>query len=83
MVIPQKIVDEKSTLYNGIFVKKENESGSVPKGSQQNVSGWQYDMTGHAKQCVEKYLELAKQDKSTLKVVATPCLDKRQIAPED
>ena len=42
--------------------------------------GWQYDMTGHTKQCVEKYLELAGLKESSLKPVATPCIDDHQIA---
>jgi len=40
-------------------------------------------MSGHAKQCVEKYLELAKLDKKSLRNVPTPCLDDHQLCPED
>ena len=39
-----------------------------------DVKGYQYDMTGHAEQCVQRYLELAKLDRKTLKKVATPCM---------
>ena len=48
-----------------------------------DVKGYQYDMTGHAEQCVQRYLELAKLDRKTLKKVATPCMDDHQFAPED
>ena len=40
-------------------------------------------MSGHAEQCVEKYLELANMTIGDLKSVATPCIDDHQIAPED
>ena len=40
-------------------------------------------MTGHAEQCVERYLELADKDINSLKTVATPCIDDRMFAPED
>ena len=40
-------------------------------------------MTGHARQCVEKYFELAKATLQSLKKVATPCIDDHQLAPED
>ena len=40
-------------------------------------------MTGHARQCVERYCELADVDECTLKAVLTPCIDDHQIPPED
>ena len=40
-------------------------------------------MTGHAEQCVERYLELADKDLDSLKTVATPCIDDHMFAPED
>ena len=40
-------------------------------------------MTGHARQCVEKYLELANKKEQDLKQVPTPCLDDHQMKPED
>ena len=40
-------------------------------------------MTGHVEGCVERYLELAKKDRSSLKKVATPCIDDHQLLPED
>ena len=48
-----------------------------------NIQGWQYEMKGHAEQCVERYLELTHQKASDLQKVSTPCLDDHQIAPED
>ena len=51
--------------------------------SSDQVNAYQYAMPGHAEQCVERYLELAKMERSNLKNVDTPCLDDHQIAPED
>ena len=40
-------------------------------------------MKGHAKQCVERYCQLADIDESSLRKVATPCIDDHQISPEE
>ena len=50
---------------------------------QPQICAWEYDMTGQAEQCVERYLELSKQKESDLKQVATPCMDDHLFAPED
>ncbi len=44
---------------------------------------YQYDMSGHTEKCVEMYLELTNKDESSLKLVATPCIDDHLLAPED
>ena len=48
-----------------------------------DVMAFEYDMSGHAEQCVERYLELSKQDKSVLINAATPCIDDHMLSPED
>ena len=40
-------------------------------------------MCGHSKQVVEKYLQLTGKDVSTLKMVATPCIDDHMLNEED
>ena len=40
-------------------------------------------MAGHQDQSVERYCELANVDRSTLKEVATPCIDDHQLNPSD
>ena len=40
-------------------------------------------MCGHSQQCVEKYLQLTGKDVSTLKQVATPCIDDHMLNEED
>ena len=56
-----------------------NLTASGPRG----VRAWEYTMTGHAEQCVQKYLELAQVPVTSLKPVATPSLDDHQLSPED
>lgn len=40
-------------------------------------------MSGHAEQCVERYLELSGKEVSSFKNIATPCLDDHLLPPED
>ena len=44
----------------------------------ENISSWSYDMEGHAKECVERYCELANKTTQQQKKVATPCMDDHQ-----
>ena len=39
-------------------------------------------MKGHIEQCVDKYLELAKVERSKISKVTTPCVDDHQLSPE-
>ena len=40
-------------------------------------------MTGHAEQCVHRYLELAKTDRKSFKKDVTPCVGDHQFAAKD
>ena len=40
-------------------------------------------MCGHSEQVVEKYFQLTGKDRSTLKQVATPCIDDHMLLEED
>ena len=40
-------------------------------------------MRGHQEQSVERYCELAKVDRATLRHVNTPCIDDHQLNPSD
>ncbi len=42
-----------------------------------------YNMFGFPRQCVEVYCDLAKVKPETLREVATPGMDDRQLKPED
>ena len=72
-------------------LKKGNESWGKPNSAKcssskpvtHEVKAYQYDMRGHAEQCIQRYLELAKVDQKTLKQVTTPCMDDDQFNLED
>ena len=51
--------------------------------SKSQFSGYQYDLTGNAADCVSRYLELSGKKISDLKQAATPCFDDSQLPPED
>ena len=48
-----------------------------------DIKGFLYEIHGHAKQIVEKYLELANKEVPSLKAVETPCIDDHLLPPED
>ena len=48
-----------------------------------NVKAWEYRMSGHAQDCVDRYLELSGMPETSLKKVSTPNLDDHQLAPTD
>ena len=47
----------------------------APNVEKPQIKAWQYEMTGHAEQCVDRYLELSGSPESSLKKVATPSID--------
>ena len=49
----------------------------------ESVKGYCYSMEGHSRQVVEKYLELSGKDETSLRQVATPCLDDHQLLEAD
>ena len=51
--------------------------------SKKQVRAWEYNMTGHAASCVDKYLELGNLEASSLKYVAHPCIDERMLNDDD
>ena len=72
--------DVRKRLENISDLLPESPKGQ-PKPSAHAIKSIVYDMEGFIHQCVDRYCELAKIDKSTLKPVATPCLDDHQIDP--
>ena len=48
------------------------------------ISAWSYEMFGHVKQTVDKYIELSGKSRDSLKLkAATPCIDDHQIPSEE
>lgn len=51
--------------------------------NMEDVKGYAYDMQGHVKQTVERYLELSGKTETSLRQVGTPCIDDHLILPEE
>ena len=49
----------------------------------ERTQAWNYDMIGHAEQCVQRWCELAKKETKDLPCVGTPCIDDHDLRPED
>ena len=47
------------------------------------ISSWSYDMEEHAKNCVERYCELANRTTQQLYKVSTPCIDDHHFKEEE
>ena len=58
---------------------KKNYRPELQGNLMQKISSWSYDMEGHAKNCVERYCELANETTQQLHKVATPCIDNHQL----
>ena len=59
--------------------EKLPDSGKV----NSNVIAWSYDMKVHAKNCVERYFDLANKNMEQLFLVSTPCLHNHQFNEEE
>ena len=57
------------------FKKRERYQGPV--------KAWEYEMSGHIDQTIERYTLLANKDISSLRYVATPCIDDHLLSPAD
>ena len=55
----------------------------LPFPQNLHISSWSYDMTGHAKKCVERYCELAKKTTQQLYKVSIPCIDDNNCKEEE
>ena len=51
--------------------------------SKKQVRAWEYNMTGHAASCVDKYFELSNLEASSLNYVAHPCIDDHMLNDDD
>ena len=54
-----------------------------PAADISRTRAWNYDMIGHAKQCVQRWCDLAKKETKDLPNVCTPCIDDHNLRPED
>ena len=54
----------------------------LPFPQHLRITSWSYDMEGHAKNCVERYCELANKTTHHLFKVSTPCIDDHHFKEE-
>ena len=71
--IRKDIVDNYRTMYESRISAGATEN--LPCSENLSISSWSYDMEGHAKECVERYCELANKTTQQLYKVSTPCID--------
>ena len=64
-------------------LQKIPETKAPGKLETNTISSLSYDMEGHAKQCVERFCELANKTTEQLYKVATPCLDDHHFKEEE
>ena len=55
----------------------------LPCSENLRISLWSYDMEGHAKNCVERYCELANKTTQQLYKVSTLCIDDHHFKEEE
>ena len=56
---------------------------SYPAANIATTRAWNYDMIGHAEQCVIRWCELAHKELKDIPTVGTPCIDDHNLRPED
>ena len=72
--------DEFLKHYNAMHVSKKHKD--IAK-REIKLRAWEYEMTGHAEKCVEKYLELANLPALSLRKSKTPTIDDHAIPADE
>ena len=73
------IVDNYRSMFESKISAGATEKLLCSRKPDADISSWSYDMEGHAKKCVERYLGLANQTTQQLYKVATPCVNDHQF----
>ena len=63
--------------------KAKNQFRTLTSSTMEMIKAWNYDMIGHAEQCVQRWCELTQRQVSELRQVATPALEDHFLPPED
>ena len=79
--ISKDIVDNYRTMFESRISAGSN--GKLPFPQNLHISSWSYDMEGHAKNCVERFCELANKTTQQLYKVSTPCIDDHHYKEEE
>ena len=75
------VVDNYRTMFESRISAGETEK--LPCSENFRISSWYYDMSGHAKKCVERYCELPNKTTQQLYKVSTPCVDDHHFKEEE
>ena len=79
--ISKDIVDNFRTMFESRMSAGRLEKLPFPQNLR--ISSWSYEMAGHAKECVERYCELANKTTQQLYKVSTPCIDDHHFKEEE
>ena len=79
--ISKDIVDNYRTMFESRISAGATEK--LPCSENLCISSWSYDMEGHAKNCVERYCELANKTTQQLYKVSAPCIDDHHFKEEE
>ena len=79
--IIKDIVDNDRTMFESRISAVGTEK--LPYSENLRISSWSYDMEGHAKECVERYCELANKTTQQLYKMSTPCFDDYHFKEEE
>ena len=79
--ISKDIVDNCRTMFESRISAGWTEN--LPFSENLRISSWSYDMEGHAKQCVERYCELANKTTQQPYKVSTPSIDDHHFKKEE
>ena len=79
--VSKDIVDNYRTMFESRISAGGLEKLPFPRNFR--ISSWSYDMTGHAKKCVERYCELVNKTTQQLYKVSTPCIDDHHFKEEE
>ena len=71
----RKLLDKTTRYLNPVFLLEQTEKLPGWDKPRAKTSAWSYDVEGHARKCVERYLELANKKTEQLYKVSHPCLD--------
>ena len=75
------ILDNCRTMFESRISAGGAEKLAFPQNLR--ISSWSYDTVGHAKNCVQRYCELANKTTQQLYKVSTPCIDDHHFKEEE
>ena len=80
-----RMVTARSALFHSANHSNTETLEQAVKGApnSKKVRGYAYDMKGHVKQSIDRYLELSGMPRASLTNVSTPCIDDHMLQDSD